>query len=445
MGVAPDAQRNRRLPYSALGLLPLAILLVTTGCHRAAPAPAAKVVEVVATTPITDDVTDYQDFTGRLDSRLTVDVRPHVSGYVDEAFTKEGQIVKKGDTLFQIDPRPFKADVAKAKADLKLAEADVVLQTKRAERGKQLIRSASGAISPEDYDQLVAARDKAIATVGSMKAALARAELYLEYTHVTSPLTGRVSRRQVDPGNLVNADQTVLTTIVTEDPMYVYFDVDERTYLDLVAMTSPGNSSWMSSLHFPVLMRLANEEEFTRKGYVNFLDNRLNGNTGTVRMRGVFDNPSGVLKSGLFARVRLPIGLPYKTLLIPDEALQSDQGRKNVFVVTKETNDQGKEVDKVKYRAVTLGQSIQGLRVIKEGLAEGERVIVSGMQRVRDGAIVEAKMDKPPEAPKSSLTRLLADNRATTTANDKPVAAPRLKDLPRLDAKEGHGQSKGHP
>ncbi len=309
----------------------------------------------------------------------------------------------------------------------------------------------NGSVSQEEYDQAVANRDRAIATVGSMKAARDRAELYLKFTRVVAPslrddeghpLSGRISRRQVDPGNLVNADQTILTTIVSEDRMYAYFDVDERTYLDLVAATSsastaPGGSKWFSTLQFPVLMRLANQDEFTDMGHVNFLDNRLNANTGTVRMRGVFNNPSRVLKSGLFVRIRLPLGTSYKTILIPDEALMSDQGRKYVYVV----NDE----EAVEYRSVTLGQSIEGLRAIKTGLKEGERVIISGMQRVRPKLHVQVKMQDPPAPPKSSLTRMLAAYHPEVEHPKTDVRAPNLSELP-LDhsgGKSKHSEGRG--
>ncbi len=216
-------------------------------------------------------------------------------------------------------------------------------------------------------------------------------------------MTGRISRRFVDPGNLIMADQTILTTIVADDPAYVYFDVDERTYLDLIQATAPGVTSSISGLQFPVLMRLANEEQFTHGGAVNFIDNQVSATTGTIRMRGVFANPKGLLKSGLFARIRLPIGNPYQTVLIPDEALMSDQGRKYVYVV----NDKNEIV----YRKVKLGQAIQDLRVIKEGVSPEERVVVQGMQRVRPGVTVTVKNQDPPARPESPLGKLLSFQR----------------------------------
>ncbi len=443
--------RKSRTGRRRMGFGIAAALLVcvgAAGCHRPLPPKMDKVAEVVVTTPVADDVTDYQDFTGRMEALKTVDIRPRVSGYVTEAPFVEGDVVKEGDLLYQIDPRTYKADLDQAEANLKQAEAERRLQNERVAHARRLITGS--AIGVEDYEQTVALRDKAVATVGAMQAARDRAKLFLGFTRITAPplrddqghpLVGRISRRMVDPGNLVNADQTILTTMVSVDPMYAYFDVDERTYLELAAITAPGSNSWFSALSFPVLMRLANEDDFAHKGKVNFLDNRLNANTGTVRMRGVFVNPSGVIKSGLFVRIRLPLGVPYKALLIPDEALLSDQGRKYVYIVAKTKNDKGEEVDKVEYRSVQLGQSIQGLRVIKEGVKEGERVIVSGMQRVRPGVVVVAKLREPPQAPQSSLTRTLADDRSAVDSSKQEPAAPSLKDMPRVSPRrQGKGR-----
>jgi RND family efflux transporter MFP subunit len=367
----------------------------------------SKLAEVVATTPITDEVRDFEDFTGRLDALKTVDIRARVTGYVKQVPFKEGDQVKEGDLLFQIDPDPYQADLDQAEANVKLAEADVRLQQRLTERTRRLIGTASA--SQEDYDRDLGALEKAQATVGSMKAARDRAKLYLNYTRVLSPVSGRISRRFVDPGNLVKADDTILTTIVTEDPLYAYFDVNERTYLDLLkgapseVSARSADAKLVEGDALPVLMRLANEDEFTRLGRVDFIDNRIIGTMGTVRMRGVFDNLNKLLKPGLFVRIRLPIGAPYQALLISDEALMSDQGRKYVYVI----NDQNIVV----YRPVVLGQGIHGLRVIKQGLSEGDRVIISGMQRVRPDMTVHAAMQDPPERPASPLGRVLASPR----------------------------------
>src|SRR5262249_48404746 len=352
--------RHRRLGVGAASALLATVL--ASGCGQPPPPRAPRPVEVVVTRPITDTVTDYQDFTGRLSALKTVEIRARVTGYVKEAPFKEGDVVHEGDLLFRIDPRTYRADLNQAKANLKLAEAERNVQEKTANRARRLL--GNRALSQEDHDQIQATFEKFKATVEAMEAARDRAQLYLDYTRVIAPLTGRVSKRFVDPGNLVNADNTVLTTLVTENPVQAYFDVDERTYLELLDSVSPGLSTWLAGLRFPVLMRLANEEQFTHAGTVAFVDNQVSASTGTVRMRGVFPNPRGNLKPGLFARIRLPVGQPYKALLVPDEALQSDQGRKFVYVLN------GK--NEVVYRKVQLGQALQGLRVLKEGVAEGD-------------------------------------------------------------------------
>ncbi len=388
----PGARLGTGIPALLLGVF------LAAGCDRAPQAAQEKkVAEVVATTPITAEVTDYQDFTGRLEGLKTVEVRARVSGFVMAAPFKEGDMVHEGDLLFQIDPRTYQASLNQAEANLKLAETDRNLQDRTAARSRRLLNNNS--TSQEEYETAVAAFDKAKASVGAMQASRDMAKLYLDYTRVTAPLTGRVSRRFVDPGNLVVQDSTLLTSVVSDTQLYAYFDMDERTYLDLLGSGSPGKGSWFSGSQFPALMRLANEDTFARTGAVDFIDNRVNANTGTVRVRAVFDNPTGVLKAGLFVRVRLPIGNPYQTLLVADEALLSDQGRKYVYVV----NDDNEVV----YRPVTIGQEIQSLRAIKDGLAKGDRVILSGMQRVRPGAQVQVKMQDPPKAPESELARLL--------------------------------------
>jgi RND family efflux transporter MFP subunit len=387
--------------------------MLASGCNQAPPPQQKKEVSVVVTRPVKDVVTDYQDFTGRLDALMTVDIRARVSGYIVEAPFKEGDYVHKGDLLFQIDRRPFEAALNQAVANVKQAQADENLQEKNARRARTMIGSQS--ISKEDYDTMIATAEKSKATTGSMEAARDMAQINLDWTRVIAPLSGRVSRRNVDPGNLAAADNTVLTTLVSDDPMYAYFDVDERTYLNLgqaamaksakeppaPAAAGPEKSSvppskgaaLLSKLKYPVEMELANEQAFSHAGQIDFIDNRVNASTGTIRMRGVFPNPEGRLKAGLFVRIRLPIGEPHEAVLIPDEALLSDQGRKYVYVVS--------DKNEVAYRAVTVGQEVQTLRVISKGLSGNERVLVSGMQRVRPGTPVEVKEQPPPKPPRS--------------------------------------------
>jgi RND family efflux transporter MFP subunit len=425
---------------NAVALVLMGSALAAFGCGQPPPPPQVKPAEAVVTSPVTGTVTDYADFTGRLDALKTVDMRARVSGYVLSVPFKEGDEVKEGALLFQIDPQPYQADLDQAEANLKLAIADRNLQERNAKRAHVMI--GGGSIGKEEYDTIIAARAKAIATEGAAKAALDKAKLYLSYTRVTAPVSGRISRRNVDPGNLVKADDYTmyLTRIVTEDPMYAYFDVDERTYLNLLQSSGVTQASAAMNLSFPVLMSLANESQdrFPHKGTINFVDNRVEPNTGTIRMRGVFENHDRALKPGMFVRIRLPLGAPYQATLVEDKCLMSDQGRKYVFVVDKE----GKAV----YRPVECGQAVHGkraakkagdkdlaetgevgdevlLRVIKkpakgkegkEGLEPGEKVIVSGQQRVRRGASVHCIVQAPPlppgpvvQDPKDSLTSSL--------------------------------------
>jgi RND family efflux transporter MFP subunit len=379
-------------------LVALLLALLPAGCNQAQPtAQEKKAIEVIATWPITSEVADYQDFTGRLDAVKTVDIRARVSGFVVTAPFKEGDLVHEGDLLFQIDERTYRATYNQAEANLKQSAADRNLQEQNSRRARRMADSRS--LSQEDYDTVVATLEKSKATVGAMEAARDMAKLYLDFTKVIAPLTGHISRRLADPGNLIVADNTILTTIVADSSLYAYFDVDERTYLDLVAAASPGQNPLLTGQPLPVVLRLVNEEEFTHKGSVDFIDNRVNAATGTIRMRGIFDNAAGILKPGLFVRIRLPIGKPYQAILTSSEAILSDQGRKYVYIV----NDNNEVV----YRPVTVGQESHGLSIIKKGLSTGERVIISGMQRVRQGAQVQVKLQEPPKAPPSVLVQML--------------------------------------
>jgi RND family efflux transporter MFP subunit len=406
--------------------------VLASGCGEASQSSrGTKAPEVVVTTPITDQVTDYQDFTGRLMAFKMVDIRARVTGFVKTIAFTDGQEVKEGQLLFEIDPRLYQADLNQAKANVKLAEADRNLQEKLANRAQELFNRK--AMSLEDFETAVAAWEKSKANVKAAESARDKAQLYLDFCHVTAPLSGRASFRYVDPGNLITADTTILTTIVSEDPVYAYFDVDERTFADLRASRGPGQDSWFMKLQFPVAIRLANEEQFTHVGTADFIDNRINAGTGTIRMRGLFKNRDGMLKSGLFARIRLPLGAPYRAILIPDEALQSDQGKKFLFIVN--------EKNQVLYRTVELGQAIKGLRVIKKGLTEGERVIVKGMQKVRAGAQVRARMQPPPKKPDAPLVKLL------TIHQGAQVEGPAKKDgkSGTLEPKGGKGRAAVSP
>lgn len=410
--------------WTGLGLqAALLVAILAAGCNHSPPLAKDKKVEVVVTTPVSDEVLDYQDFTGRIDAFRTIEMRARVTGYVDTAPFQEGDVVRKGDLLFEIDPRTYQAQADSAAADLATRKAQANKAEALYRRSLDLIRTKAS--SQEDVDNQKGDWEVAKAAILQAEAKLRETKLNLSFCRVISPVTGRISRRNVDPGNLVKADDTLVTTIVVDDAVYAYFDVDERTYLDLVGEKPTGGA--LKDLKMPVLMRLANADDFTHAGYVDFLDNRLNANTGTIRMRAVFQNPRDTLKSGLFVRIRLPIGGAYKALLVPDEAIQSDQGRKYVYVVTtivdKKADGTEEQKDVVAYVPVSLGQSLDGLRVINaakkdkdgkivEGLAGGERVIMRGMQRVRPNTVVTATLQAPAKPPEVPLLKLLNSARA---------------------------------
>jgi membrane fusion protein, multidrug efflux system len=397
------------LPLRTLLACVFVACVFVAGCQQNAVPKANKNPKVIVAYPAIDRVVDFHDFTGRLEAVKSVEIRSRVSGYINEALFKDGDSVKEGALLFQIDPRPFAADLRQAEANLEVTRTEENLQAKNVERAHQLLLARS--IAREEFDTTTAALAKAKANVGAMIAARERAQLYLDFTRVTSPVTGRMSRRLVDPGNLILADTTILTSVVSENPMYAYFDVDERTYLDILDAISPGTRVWPENAKLPVLMALANDKDFDRIGAIDFVDNRVVATTGTVRMRGVFPNDQGYLKAGFFIRVRLPVGSSYKAIVIPDEAIQNDQERKFVWIVNAK--------NEVEYRSVRIGQSLRENRVIlpaekgkeaTEGLSVSDRVIVSGMQRVRKGIVVDGEMQPTAALPENPMIRLLEKN-----------------------------------
>jgi RND family efflux transporter MFP subunit len=330
-------------------------------------------------------VTDYVDFTARTAAVDSVEVRAHVWGYLQKVNFKEGDMVKEGAVLFEIDPRPYEALLNQAKAKVRQDEAQLALDEAEYQRQLNIYRSGGG--SKSDLDKATAARDVDLANIAADKALVVSRQLDLDYTKVTAPVGGRVSRYVVTVGNLIQSgDQngTLLTTIVSVDPMYAYFDVDEYTALRVRQLTREGKSDSPRAGGYPVSLGLANEEGFPHQGTINFVDNQVNPKTGTIRVRGVFPNQHQVLLPGLFGRVRTPIGRPHNALLVSDRALDTDQGQKVLYVV----NDKNEVVT----RPVRVGAIHNGLREITDGLKPGERVIVNGLQQVRPGVTVEPEL-----------------------------------------------------
>lgn len=364
---------------SGLGLMP-------AGCtHAPSEAPAAP-PSVTVSYPVEREVTDYADFTARTAAVDSVELRARVSGYLDRVNFKAGALVNKGDVLFEIDPRTYKAVLKQAEANLASNEARVKRLDADLARAQRLI--STGTISREEYDKIVSDRGEAVASQAALKAAVERAELDLGFTKVLAPISGRISRYFVTVGNLVQAGDltggTLLTTIVSVDPMYAYFDVDEHTVLRVKQLIREGRATTPDDVEIPVWLGLANEDGHPHRGVINFIDNQVNPRTGTLKVRGVFPNKDETLSPGYFARVRVPIGVSHKALLITERALDTDQGQKIVYVVDKD--------NKVVVRPVRLGALHEGLREITDGLQAGDRVIVVGLQQVRPGLIVEPNM-----------------------------------------------------
>lgn len=386
------------------------------GCEQAeSQAPPPKPPGVLVSAPTTDYITDYEDFTGRTDAVYSIDVRARVTGYLDKVNFKDGDEVKEGDVLFEIDPRPYVAELARMDATIQQGLAHLTRLEADFRRAKNLF-SRNG-IGREEFDKITGDRAEAEALVGVAKASRDLAKLNVTFTKVTAPISGRLSRRLVDPGNLVKADDTILTSIVSLDPMYVYFDMDERTLLRLRRLVREGKIQTRQEAEVPVLVGLSDEEGYPHRALINFSDNRVDANTGTLRVRGVIDNPPinkagnmRVFSPGLFARVRLPVGNPHKELLIPEEAIGTDQGRKYLYVVKeqKKKAPNAKGVDHVvEDRTVELGPPHNGMRVVTKGLRSGDMVIVSGLQRVRPGAKVDPRVrnDDAETAPGATAAR----------------------------------------
>jgi RND family efflux transporter MFP subunit len=365
-------------------------LAVLAGCEKlqssqaAAPPgmPAQKPPEVLVDLPTKAEVTDYEDFTGRTMAIRTVEIRARVTGYLDKVHFTEGAEVKQGDLLFEIDPRPYQAEVNRTTSNVVQAEKHNERLTRDLQRAKVLLPNRT--ITPEEYDRAAGDQAEAEAAVGVAKAQLELAKQNLDYTQIHAPISGRMSRSLIDPGNLVRADDTMLSSIVSEDPIYAYFGVDERLLRRIHEYIASGLIKKDRQGQIPILMGLAIEgTELPHAGSVNFIDNQLDTNTGTLQVRGVFPNPTHAILPGLYCRIRLPLGEPYQAITIPEQALGTDQGQKFVYVV----NDQ----NKIEYRKVQLGKQQGTQRVVLKGVAEGERVVVSGLQRVRAGMPVEAK------------------------------------------------------
>ena len=372
-------------------------VLLAAGCKReggasqqSAPPPPSVTVAPVEQR----EIVEWDEFTGRTEALEAVDIRPRVSGYIQEVRFQSGQLVKKGDVLFVIDPRWHQADFERRQAETDLAKVQLENAQREADRTAQLL--ANKAISTEEGDARVARFQEAKAALLAAEAARDSVKLDLEYTEVRAPIDGRVSRALLTQGNYVSGvagANSLLTTIVSVNPVYVYADVDEESLLRYNALAIAHKLEMTSDGKVPVELQLADEQEFPHHGYIESFDNRLDANTGSILLRAVFPNDDGRIVPGLFARIRIPSSGRHEALLVTEKAIGTDQAQKYVLTLSPSNT--------VAYQAVVLGPMVEGKRIIRSGLSAGEKIVVNGLQRVGPGMTVSPKEE-------------MADNSATS-------------------------------
>ena len=371
-----------RPAYAGLTL----VWLLAPACRpEAIPPPAPTPPAVTVALPIQREIVEWDEYTGRTEAVASVEVRARVGGYLEAVHFEDGTLVNKGDLLFTIDPRPYQAVLDHAEAELELARTELERATSEWERVQKI--GTQGAVSVEEVDLRRTKRAMAVAAVRAAEAAVASSSLDVEYTRITSPIDGRIGRKLLSEGNVVNAgpmNGTLLTTIVSVDPMYCYIDADEQAVLKYIHLARTGERTSAREHEIPAKFALSDEQEFTHEAVVDFVDNRIDPTTGTLRARIVFGNPDGSLVPGLFVRVRIPGSGKYPALLIDDQAIGADLNQRFVLVV----DEQGI----VGYRPVVLGPIVDGLRVVREGLDPSARVIVNGLMRARPGTPVQPEL-----------------------------------------------------
>ncbi len=398
-------------------LASLAVLALAASCGEdekaaaQAPAAGAPPPAVTVSEPVKRRLTEWDEYTGRFAAVERVEVRPRVAGTLDAVHFTDGAIVRAGDRLFTIDPRPYEATVASAQAALAQAQARLVFARGEVDRARELRRT--DAVPARTYDQRQQELQVAQAEILSAEASLQRARLDLDFTEIRSPVSGRVGRAIVRPGNLVAGgagagEATLLTTVVTLDPIHLYFDADQTAYLRYQRLARDGFRPSSREQANPVRAALSDEQGWPHEGRMDFVDNEIDGGTGTIRGRAVFPNPNMLLTPGMFARMRLVGSAEYDAVLVPQAAVGTDQGRRFVYVVGPD--------DTARQQEVRLGPVVDGLQLVREGLRPEDRVVVNGLQRVRPGGRVSPE-HKPVQDPAAG------GRAAVATAGDTPEGA----------------------
>jgi multidrug efflux system membrane fusion protein len=374
-----NALFTRKAIVIAVGVLAMGGIGAASFTSRASKAPAGQSAPAAVSVAAVFEkpVIEWDDFSGRVEAIERVEIRPRVAGTIDAVHFHEGQLVKKGDALFTIDPRPYQAELARAEATQAGAQARLVLTRTEIDRTRKLVEVH--AVAQRELDQRDNALREADAALKAADAAVLTARLNLQYTAITAPVSGRVSRAELTVGNLVGAGAAApaLTTLVSVSPVYINFEVDEQAYIRYAANGAAGNTGID---RIPVSIGLASEEGYPHQGHLKSIDNRLDTTSGTIRVRAVFANANGLLTPGMYARVRMGGSAAKTAVLIDDKAVGTDQDKKFVMVVDAE--------NKAVYRAITLGPMVDGMRVVRSGLTRDERIVVNGLQRIRPNDVV---------------------------------------------------------
>jgi multidrug efflux system membrane fusion protein len=413
-----------RRDYWAGALLAIAALTACSETSETASAkqpPTPPPAPVTVSQPLQKEVAEWDEFTGRAEAVETVEIRARVTGQLMKVNFKDGAKIAKGDLLFVIDPRPYEAELARAEAEVTRLQASLELAQDDLIRAKRLLKNK--AISEEEFDSRSKGLRGAEASLQAAKAAVQSAKLNVEFTHIRAPISGRISREYVTEGNLItalSAQTTPMAIIVSIDPIYVYVDADERSVLKYRRLAREGKRPSARDVQIPVEMQLADEEGFPHKGFVDYVEPRIDASTGTVRARGVFPNPGDQISPGFFARVRVPGTNKYPALLVTDLAIGTDQGRKYVMVANSENI--------AEYRPVKLGAVIEGLRVINDGIKPTDWVIVNGVQRARPGAPVKPERKPMPDLSTGFITEGAVQQPKPDSSPGKKTKQTILKD-----------------